>query len=381
MDLSLSSEQADFVVAARDMLNRECPPDLVRSTLTPHGSGHSNELWRVLAGSGWLEMPFEPEYGGAGASLFDVGLAYREVGRALVPTTFSSTITAGLLISRIGTAAQKSRNLTALCEGALLGTVALAEPRVHENFDLVEATATQIDDGWELNGTKAYVPNVETSDVVLVLARVSDPPGVSAGSFGLFLVPRHAPGTTNTPYLTFGQDALSELTLDQCRLPADAILGGDQGMRSWQELGERTLLEARALQCMEMVGGIEAVVDMTVAYVSDRQQFGVPIGSFQAVQHHLANIAMRLEAGRIAAFRGLWAASFAPSATREVITAETWLTDTYVQATLIAHQVWGGMGYALESDLFMWSQRAKTLDLLCGRKADKLEWLLADTGV
>ena len=214
------------------------------------------------------------------------------------------------------------------------------------------------------------------ADVTLVLARIGD--DNTSPAFGIFIVPRDTSGLHLDPYLTFGQDAQYELTLSGCRLPDHALLGGRAANRDWRGLCEETVCRVRALHCMEMLGGIEAVLDRTVAYVTQRFQFGVPIGSFQAVQHQLANVAMRLEAGRIAAFRALWAASEQDTFGHETTVAERWLCDTYVQATLTAHQVWGGMGYALEEHLYLWSQRAKALDLMSGRRATRLEQLLLD---
>jgi len=374
MDLSLSEEQAAFVTASRRMLDDVCPPDVVADVATPNGPGHSVEVWQALTQAGWLGMPFPAQFGGAEAALFDLGLAYREAGRALVPTTLYSTIAAGLFITNLGTDEQRKRWLSPICRGELVGAVAVSEPHAFENFDLLQTTAMPVAEGWVLNGQKAFVANAEIADVTLVLARIED--GNTDPAFGIFVVPRDMAGVKIDPYLTFGQDAVHEFTLAHCRLPGDALLGDGSGTTHWRDLCEETLFRVRALHCMEMLGGIEAVLDRTVTYVKERHQFGVPIGSFQAVQHHLANIAMPLEAGRIAAFRALWAASDRNWSGHDITVAEIWLCDTYVQATLTAHQLWGGMGYALEGHLYLWSQRAKTLDLLCGRRATRLERLL-----
>jgi alkylation response protein AidB-like acyl-CoA dehydrogenase len=319
-------------------------------------------------------MTFPEEFGGAGATLFDLGLAYREAGRALVPTTFNSTILAGMLIAHAATVEQKQRLLNRLSEGDLIATVALCEPLVHENFDLLEMTAHQVEEGWVLQGRKSFVANATTSEIIVVLAKIGNP---NATTFGLFVVPSATASLRFDPYLTFGQDALYEVVFDDCVLPHDALLGGPEAISPWRTLCAEVLEVTRALRCMEMLGGIESVLERTVTYVTQRHQFGVPIGSFQAVQHHLANIAMRLEAGRVAAFRALWSVSARGVSSRESMIAELWLSKTYVEATLIAHQVWGGAGYALESCLYLWSERAKTLDLVSGRKALRLEQILS----
>ncbi|MFI5957535.1 acyl-CoA dehydrogenase family protein [Cryptosporangium sp. NPDC051539] len=378
MDLTLDDERKAFVAESRRMLERVCPTEVVRAASTPHGTGHSDEVWRAVAGAGWLGIPFDPEWGGAGASVFDLGLAFREAGRALVPSTLSSTVAAGLYLDRLGTAVQKRRWLPSLCDGLLVAAVALAEPGVVENLGLTRTAARRVTSGWSISGTKAYVPNAERADVLLVLARV--PANLTGSRLALLAVPRGSAGVHVDPYLTFGEDALHEVVLDGVVVPDDALLGpGDAG--SGLEADDRGVDDCvRVLRTMEILGGIEAVLDRTVAYATERRQFGVAIGSFQAVQHHLSDIAMRLEAGRIAAYRALWTVSEGRSATREIVAAEDWLRGTYIEATLAAHQVWGGMGYALEGGLYLWSQRAKTLDLQIGRRADRLERLLTDAG-
>ena len=368
----MTEEQVAFAASSRRLLEDVCSPDLMREIATPHGPGHSSVVWDALAKAGWLGMAFAEEYGGAGASVFDLGLAFREAGRALVPTTLGSTIVAGFVVSKAGTDQQRRQLLSPLCAGELIATTALSEPGVHEQLDLVATTAEHRGSGWVINGVKSFVANASVADVLLVLCSE-----VECGTnFGTFVVPRAAAGVSIDPYLTFGQDSLCEVVFTDCELPFDALLGGEDMIGPWHRSCGDALTIARALRCMEMLGGAEAVLERTVQYVSERYQFGVPIGSFQAVQHHLANVAMRLEAGRIAGFRALWSVSSGRECDLELTIAELWLAETYVQGTLIAHQLWGGMGYALEGNLFLWSQRAKTLDLLCGRKGDRLERLL-----
>ena len=238
----------------------------------------------------------------------------------LVPTTLYSTIFAGMFLSTLGTNEQRASWLSPICKEGIVGTTALSEPNVFVNFDLLATTATPAPGGWILNGTKAFVANAVVAEFTLVLARIATDREHPA--FGFFIVPRDIGGVRVDPYLTFGQDALYELTLTNCQLPDHALLGEPSRTTHWRDLCEDTLLRSRALHCMEMLGGIEAVLDRTVAYVKERFQFGVPIGSFQAVQHQLADIAMRVEAGCIAAFRALWAASVRDDFRYEVTVAE-----------------------------------------------------------
>jgi 3-oxocholest-4-en-26-oyl-CoA dehydrogenase beta subunit len=378
MDLSFTPEQEEFVQACRQLLERECPLSLVREVATPAGTGHSERLWKSLVAAGWLDLAFPEDVGGAGGSLFDLGLAYREAGRVLVPTTLYSTVHAALLIHAAGTAEQQRRWLPGIFGGDTVASVAFAEPHAVERLHLTTTSAHLTPEGWVLDGVKAFVPNARVASFLVVLAkqaRRAEDPGV-----GLFVVPTDHPGLHLGPYETFGHDAQFEVELRGVAVPEDSLLGSSAGLDLGSAAFAAVAEKVTALQCMEMLGGIEAVLRRTADYVSERRQFGRPVGSFQAVQHHVANIAIRVEGGRTAAFRALCRAAEGQPASRDVAVAKVWLGDTYRMATVLAHQLWGGMGYALETGLYLWSQRAKVTDVWMGGRQVHLDRLATATG-
>jgi alkylation response protein AidB-like acyl-CoA dehydrogenase len=310
------------------------------------------------------------EIGGSGGDLIDLGLCYRAAGERLVPNTLYSCLFAGMLIDRLGSEPQKNQYLRPMITGENLATVAFSEPHASERARLFKTTATRSGDGWVLNGVKAFVPDVETADVVFVLANARS--NMDRAGWGLFAVARERVSGAWHRQRTLGGDALYRVELNDVPVPADALIGGEAALPGTLDAFRDVVEQATALQCMEMVGGASAVLRRTVEYVGDRQQHGRPIGSFQAVQHLLANVAIQLDGARVAALQALFLKSRGRGAAREVAIAKIASGELYTNATTIAHQVWGAMGYARESGIYLWSERAKVTDARFGTTASHL---------
>lgn len=363
MDLELTQDQELLQRSAADFFARELPSSLVRELQAPGASGHDEGLWRKMAETGWVGLAIPREYGGGGATLLELGLLYEEAGRALAPTTLYSTMYAALLITALGTEEQKKRYLTRIAQGEMIGTVAYAELQALHNPDYFQTTAVREGEGWRLTGTKAFVPNAHLADPLIVVARDGASGGLTA-----FLVESRAQGLSAEPHQTFGKDRQSLVRLEGVRLPPAAVLGGDAGAGKAEPAFEQATQQATALQCVEMAGGARKILEMTVAYVSQRRQFGVPIGSFQAVQHHLANVATAVDGARLAAYQAVSLLSEGSPCPREVAIAKAWASEAYKNASVIAHQVWGGIGYTTEVDLHLYSNRAKATELTFGTR-------------
>lgn len=363
MDLEFSEDQQLLRQSVRDFFEGECTIDVVRSLQEPGSTGHSAELWRKLADGGWLGMAFPEEYGGGGSSLFDLGIVYEESGRVLLPTPFYSTIHAGLLIEALGTEEQKATYLGKIADGSMVGTVALAELGAVHDPRYLETQAKHEGGSWVLSGKKAFVQNASVADPLIVIARTA--PGGTDG-LSAFIVPRDKAGVTITDHKTFARDNQGIVEFTNVQLGDDAILGGPGATDSAWAAVKKVTDKVTALQCMEMSGGMQKVLETTVEYVKDRVQFGVPIGSFQAVQHFAANMATQVDGARLSAMQALWLVSEGYPAAREISIAKAWANEAYVYVTVTAHQLHGGIGYVRESDLHLWSQRAKTTGLTLG---------------
>jgi alkylation response protein AidB-like acyl-CoA dehydrogenase len=377
-NLALSAEQEALRASARAFLQRACPPELVRRVGAPGGNGHDAGLWRGMAELGWVGLALPEAVGGGGGGLLDLAVVYEEAGRALVPTTLYSTVEAALLVDRAGADAPRAGLLPAVVGGDRIVSLAYHEEGMASSPDALATTATVEGDVVVVDGTKLFVPNAGVADDLVVVAR--DPDGTGAGAVRLVVVPTGAPGVRRSPLTTFAHDAQHEVSFTEVRLPVDRVLAG-ASTDAWPVVAEVRRV-ATALQCVEMVGGARAVLDRTVRHVTDRVQFGRPIGSFQAVQHHIADLSTRIDAAGLAAWQALWRCSLGSDAPADTGSAEAAVAiakvaagDAYVETTLIAHQLHGGIGFALDHDLHLWSDRARAAALTFGTREDHLRAL------
>ncbi len=377
-DLALSAEQEALRAAARAFLQRACPPELVRRAGAADGQGHDADLWQGMAELGWVGLAFPEAVGGGGGGLLDLAVIYEETGRALVPTTLYSTVEAALLVDRAGNDAQRSRLLRPVLAGERIVSPAYHEDGMGSSPDALATTAAVEDDVVMVDGTKLFVPNAGVADDVVVVAR--DPGARGADAVRLVVVPTSAPGVRRSRLATFAHDAQHEVSFEAVPVPVDRVLA-HASSDAWSVV-EDVRRVATALQCVEMVGGARAVLELTVRYVSDRAQFGRPIGSFQAVQHHVADLSTRVDAAGLAAWQAVWRCSLSSDAKADVGGAEAAVAiakvaagDAYVETTLMAHQLLGGIGFTLEHDLHLWSDRARAAALTFGSREDHLRAL------
>jgi alkylation response protein AidB-like acyl-CoA dehydrogenase len=370
MDLALSDEQEALRASARAFLDRACPPEVVRRLRTPEGTGHDARLWKEMVALGWPGLALPEAVGGGGGDLVDLAVVFEEAGRALAPTTLYSTVVAALLLCRAGDDAQREALLTPVLQGERLTSIALHEQGMRFSPDAIATTTEARGDGHvAVRGLKLYVPNAAVADELVVVAR-SERAG--RGAVRLVVVPTDAPGVRVEPQATFAHDAQHVVAFDDVVVAEDRVLAVPDG--AW-ETTARTVRDATALQCVEMVGGAARVLDMTVEYVALRAQFGRPIGSFQAVQHHVADLSIAVDAARLAAWQAVWRCATGEDADREVAVAKVAANRAYVDATLVAHQLHGAIGFVVDHDLHLWSDRARATAQTFGTTDDHLRAL------
>lgn len=376
MDLGLNETQEMLRTAARDFLEQELPKSVIRE-LEAGDNGHSPELWRKVADLGWLGLVFPEQYGGGGAGLLDLAVLYEECGRALMPTTFYSTIAAGLAILNGGSEAQKREYLPKIARGELIGTIALTEPSASYEPDGIRVSAEEERDHFVVNGTKLFIQNAHVADCIVAVVR-TESQGPARDGISVLLIDGKSPGITSIPLKTFGGDKQSEVVFNNVRVPQQNLLGGvNQG---WP-LMEKTLEQMTALQCAEMVGGAQACFEMTLDYVKFRVQFGRPIGSFQAVQHHCANMATDVDGARYVTYQAAWRLGEGLPAAKEIAIAKAWTGQAYKRVTLTAHQLHGGIGFVREYDVQFYTRRAKATELSLGTPDQHLEKLAVQLGL
>lgn len=375
MDLGLNETQQMLKNSAREFLQAECPDTYVRA-MEEDERGYTPDMWQKIAEQGWLGLIFPEEYGGVGLTYLDLSVLLEEMGRALLPGPFFSTIVmGGMAIMDAGTDQQKQHLLPQICEGQHIVTLALTEPSARWDAGGVQTTAAQNHNGsWTLNGAKLFVPNAHVADTYIVAARTGD----AERDITLFFVPSDADGVTQTLLKTIASDRQSEITLDGVSMPAESVLGEvDKG---WDTI-EKVLAWGAIGKCAEMVGGAEQVLEMTVEYAKQRTQFGRPIGSFQAIQHHCANMATDVEGSRYITYQAAWLLSEGETAAQEVAMAKAWVSDAYRRICALGHQCHGAIGFTKEHNMQLYSRRAKAAELAFGDTDFHLETVADSLGI
>ena len=374
MDLGLNEAQQMLKTSAQEFLAAECPDAYVRE-MEQDERGYTPEMWQKIAEQGWLGLIFPEKYGGIGLDFMDLTILLEEMGRYLLPGPFFSTVVmGGMAIMDAGSEEQRQQYLSQISEGQLLVTLALIEPSARWDGEGVQTTATRSGDAWTLNGTKLFVSNAHISDLYVVAART----GQGEKDVTLFLVPRTADGITETLLKTIASDRQSEVVLKDVSVPASDVLGElNQG---WSTI-EKVLKWGAVGKCAEMVGGGQQVLDMTVEYAKQRTQFGRPIGTFQAIQHHCANMATDVEGSKYITYQAAWHLSEGDSADREVAMAKAWVSEAYRRVCALGHQCHGAIGFTKEHNMQLYSRRAKAAELAFGDADHHLEAVAQQIGL
>ncbi len=354
MQFELSETQQLLKSSARKFLQAECPMKEVRrlmETATANDAG----LWRQIAEQGWTGILFPEENDGMGLGMVETAAAMEEMGRALLPGSFLSTVLmAGVLVDAAGNADQKQRWLAPICRGEAKATVAMLEEDASwSNLDC----KTRMDD-LRITGRKMFVSDAGEADFLLIVAARDGQPVIAA-------VDRQAPGLTVEPMPALDHTRkLYSVTLEGVVVEAGAVLAAGDAARA---AVARMFDVATAALCAEMLGGMQRLLEITVEYAKTRKQFGKPIGQFQAVQHQCADMFLMVESARSAAYYAAYALEHRlPEASLAVSIAKSYLSEAYRQAGNHAIQVHGGMGFTWESDLHLYYRRAKASEILFG---------------
>jgi alkylation response protein AidB-like acyl-CoA dehydrogenase len=363
MDLGLDEQQEMLKRTARDFLEKECPKSLVRA-MEEDERGYSPELWKKMADLGWQGLVIPEEYDGLGQSFLDLSILLEEMGRALLPGPFFSTVVTGALpLMQFGTPEQKKTYLPRIASGELIMTFAQTEASAtYEPQGIRETKAVKQGDKFVINGTKLFIHNAHVSDVLLVAARTREGQDPRDG-ITVFIVNAKDPGITYNQLKTIASDKQSEVTFKDVAVSQKDVLG--QVDRGW-EVVDHVMLWGAAAKCAEMLGGAQKVLDMTVDYAKQRVQFGRPIGSFQAVQHHCANMAVDVDGSRYITYEACWTLSEGLDARQLISMAKAWVSDAYRRVAATGHQVHGGIGFTKDHDMQLYFRRAKAGELAFG---------------
>ena len=347
--------------SAREFLAKECSPKVVRRLMETE-DGYDAQLWRKMAELGWTALGIPEQYGGVGTFL-DLVVVLEEAGRALLPGPFFSTMGLAVpVIIEAGTEAQKKEVLGAIAEGSARATLAFTEPTGRWDAAGVGLKAQQSGGGWRLDGVKLFVADAHVADYTVVVARTR-----GEGEEGLtsFLVKGRPQGMTVKPLETMDMTRRwFEVRFDGVQLGADAAMGAAD--KAWPQL-KRGLEWATAALCAEMVGGVQKVLETSTEYAKTRQQFGKPIGIYQAVSHKVADMLVLSESSRSATYYAAWAVDAdAPDRALASSMAKAYVSDAYRKVAGDGIQVHGGIGFTWEHDMHLYFKRAKSSEVTLG---------------
>jgi alkylation response protein AidB-like acyl-CoA dehydrogenase len=358
MNFAFSEEQDMLRDSVRQFLEDKSPSEKVRE-LMEHDRGYDPDLWREIAEQGWQAMHIPEAYGGAGFSYLELVILMEEMGRALFPAPFFSTVVLGantLLVA--GSEEQKADLLPAIAAGEHLAALAQVEESGRWDEEGITLPAKADGDDYVLTGTKLYVVDGHVADTLVVAARTDA--GVS-----LFLVPGDAAGVNRRRLETMDMTRKqAEVDLTDVRVPASAMIGGDGS--GWETLSKVLDLAAVALAA-EQVGGAQKTLEMSVEYAKVRVQFGRPIGSFQAIKHKCADMLVQTESAKSAAYYAGWAASEDNEELPVVAPlAKSFCSEAYFHCAAENIQIHGGIGFTWEHDAHLYFKRAKSSELMLG---------------
>jgi len=362
MDLGLNEEQEMLKKSAKEFLSKECPKKLVRE-LDESDTGLSRDLWKKMAGLGWMGLPFPEKFGGNGGTLLDLIVLLDEMGYNIVPGPFFATVVlAGFTLLEAGSEEQKQTYLARICSGEMIMTLALTELDGTYLPESVETVAEAKGDKYVLKGTKLFVPDANVADFLLVAARTKSGPDPADG-ISIFIVDVKSPGVKVTPLKTLGRDKLCEVVFDDVTVASKDLVGKLNG--GWPVM-KSILRKAAVAKCAEMVGGAQASLDMAVSYAKERVQFGRPIGAFQAIQHYCANMVTDVDGSRFITYKAAWTESEGLPSDMEVSMAKAWTSEAYKRVAVLAHQIFGAIGFTMDHDMHLYFRRAKAGELAYG---------------
>ncbi|MCL4313617.1 MAG: acyl-CoA/acyl-ACP dehydrogenase [Actinobacteria bacterium] len=371
MNFTFSDEQEELRRSIHRFFEDKSPPQEVRRLMEDE-RGYNLEVWNQMANQlGLQSMIIPEEYGGAGFGYAELTIVFEEMGRVLLCAPYFSTVALAanaLLASNDDNA--KSTYLPGIAAGSTIATLAFCEDSGDWNPSRISTQAHHYHDHYVLNGHKNFVIDGHTADLLLVTALT--PVGVS-----LFAVDSSAPGLRRTPLATMDQ------TRKQARLEfseTPAYLIGNEG--AGEAILEQTLQLAAIALSAEQVGGAQRCLEMSVEYAKTRVQFGRPIGSFQAIKHKCADMLLRVESARSAAYYAGWcAAEDSPELPVAASLAKAYCSEAYFSAAADNIQIHGGIGFTWEHDAHLYYKRAKSSELLLGNPTYHRELIAQHIGI
>jgi acyl-CoA dehydrogenase len=383
MDFTLTEQQQAITDLAGTILGERCPPEVLRE-VERSGDRTAADAWKALASADLLGLALPEDAGGSGLGALDACLVAEQVGRHVALVPYWPTVAAATAVARWGDAEARRRWLPGAVDGTAPLAVALWEPGVPGIADRPSASAIPDGDGggWRLHGTRQPVPWASRAAAVLVPARIVEPGGPRPGDPGdpgdagdpsdvsgagdrlaLFAVAPDGPGVTVVDETPVSLEPHSTIVLDGAPVgPGALVAGPPDGARALAWLRQRTT----ALLCATALGVAEQALALTARHVTERHQFGAPIGTFQAVAHRCADAYIDTEAIRLTTWQAVWRLDAGLDADDALSVAAFWVTEGGQRVVHAAQHLHGGIGVDVDYPIHRYFRWAKVLELLVG---------------
>lgn len=364
MDFDFTEEQAMLRGLARELLAAECSSREVRAQMED-ATGYSESLWQQLAETGLLGITIDEGHAGQGLGMIELALVLEEMGRVAYPGPFFSTVVlATTALVAGGSRDQLDSYLTSIAEGSLKATLALMEDRLSTGPEGIELRARAQGGDYVLNGRKRFVPFAHVADLILVAARTRESEDPSQG-VTIFALEQGTPGLSLEPNVQIDMtNKSSTLTLENVRVGSETVVG--QVNEGWKII-EIVLRRAAVAAAAVMLGSARKSMEMSVEYAKVREQFGQPIGTFQAIKHACAEMLVEVENAHGATYYAAWALDAAAGdAGLAASVAKSYVGEAARKVCGSAIQVHGGIGFTWEYDLHLYFKQAKLFEALYG---------------
>lgn len=363
MNYDLNVEQKLLKDSAREFFKKEYDSEFIRE-MAKDEKGYTDELWRKMAELGWMGLLVPEEYGDYQMTFLDMAVLLYEMGYAcFTGPFFSSSVVGVLTILEAGNDEQKQKYLPDAAKGERILT--LAWPEVNGTYAAkgISARAELKGDHYVLSGTKFFVPSANAADTIIFAMRTADDQGDDSAGISLFLVEGKSAGLHIEMLKTIAGEKQCEIILSNVKVPRANLLG--QEGAGWPIL-KRVLQKSAVAKCAEMAGGAQKVLEMVVDHAKKRVQFDHPIGSFQAIQHHCADILTYVDTSTYITYQAAWKISEGLPFEMTASMCKLWVSDAYQNLVELGHQIMGGTGFMEETDLQLYYKQAKAAELAFG---------------
>jgi alkylation response protein AidB-like acyl-CoA dehydrogenase len=355
MDIDLTDDQGALQRSARDFLQVRVPTTVVRA-MEADPLGYDPALWKEMAALGWQGVMIPAALGGSGLSFLELTILVEEVGRSLCPAPLLPTFVGALAVLDGGDATQQERWLPGIAAGDTIWTAAFVEAGGSWEVDDLTFPITAVDGGWRLDGVKLFVQDAHVADWIAVV-------GVCEGRPVVVVVPRDSEGIEISPLRTIGSDRQSIVRFDGVRVPKSYLLGAGSP-HEWLETLTR---KAAILECAYLTGLARKDLELAVHHVTNRVQFGQPLGAFQAVQHACADMLADVDGAWLTTYKAAWSvATGQPDVAMSASIAKAWTSEASSRVVSMCQQLSGAMGFTREYDSQLYFRRQKRAELFWG---------------